>query len=116
MESGSCRLMRPIAARLRIESGAATPPNPSPALTEPLAPSSSQPGGRLDSWKEIARYLSRDESTVQRWEKRESMPVHRHVHDKRGSVYAYPAELDTWWQGRRQQLEPQTVSSEETAA
>ena len=108
--------MRPIAAPLRIESGAATPPNRSPALNEPLAPSSSQPGGRLDSWKEIARYLSRDESTVQRWEKREGMPVHRHVHDKRGSVYAYPAELDTWWQGRRQQLEPQTVSNKETAA
>jgi hypothetical protein len=98
VESGSCCLMRPIAAPLRIESGAATPPKPSPALTERLAPSSSQPGGRLDSWKEIARYLSRDESTVQRWEKRESMPVHRHVHDKRGSAYAYPAELDAWWQ------------------
>jgi Tol biopolymer transport system component len=39
---------------------------------------------RLDSWKEIARYLQRDESTVQRWEKREAMPVHRHVHEKRG--------------------------------
>lgn len=64
------------------------------------------PAERLDSWKEIARYLKRDESTVQRWEKRESMPVHRHVHDKRGSVYAYRAELDAWWQGRRQQLEP----------
>lgn len=50
--------------------------------------------GRRAWWKEIARYLKRDESTVQRWEKRESMPVHRHVHDKRGSVYAYRAELD----------------------
>ena len=43
------------------------------------------------------------------------MPVHRHVHDKRGSVYAYPPELDAWWQGRRQKLEPQTVSSAETS-
>ena len=43
---------------------------------------------RLDSWKEIAAYLGRDVTTVQRWEKREGMPVHRHVHDKRGSVYA----------------------------
>ena len=41
---------------------------------------------RLDSWKEIAAYLKRDVSTVQRWEKREGMPVHRHVHDKLGSV------------------------------
>ena len=56
---------------------------------------------RLDSWKEIARYLHRDESTVQRWEKREGMPVHRHLHEKRGSVYAFTPELDAWWQGRR---------------
>jgi len=80
-------------------------PVSNPSLT-PASASSSQPAERLDSWKEIARYLNRDESTVQRWEKREGMPVHRHVHDKRGSVYAYPAELDVWWQGRRQQLEP----------
>jgi len=38
----------------------------------------------LDSWKEIATYLKRDVSTFQRWEKREGMPIHRHVHDKRG--------------------------------
>jgi TolB-like protein len=56
---------------------------------------------RLDSWKEIAAYLSRDVTTVQRWEKREGMPVHRHVHDKRGSVYALPQELDIWMQTRR---------------
>jgi len=60
---------------------------------------------RLESWKAIAAYLGRDVSTVQRWEKREGMPVHRHVHDKIGSVYAFPAELDAWWQGRRQGLE-----------
>ena len=36
-----------------------------------------------------------------RWEKREGMPVHRHVHDKRGSVYALTEELDAWMQGRR---------------
>jgi pentatricopeptide repeat protein len=56
---------------------------------------------RLDSWKEIAGYLSRDVTTVQRWEKREGMPVHRHLHDKRGSVYALPEELDAWVQSRR---------------
>jgi Tol biopolymer transport system component len=77
---------------------------------DPLPAASSHPTGRLDSWKEIARYLNRDESTVQRWEKREGMPVHRHVHDKRGSVYAYRAELDVWWQGRRQQLETKTAN------
>jgi Tol biopolymer transport system component len=51
---------------------------------------------RLDSWKEIAAYLKRDVTTVQRWEKRESMPVHRHLHDKLGSVYAFRSELDAW--------------------
>ena len=51
---------------------------------------------RLDSWKEIAAYLNRDVTTVQRWEKREGMPVHRHLHDRMGSVYASRAELDAW--------------------
>jgi len=41
---------------------------------------------RLDSWKEIAAYLNRDVTTVQRWEKREGMPVHRHVHERMVSV------------------------------
>jgi hypothetical protein len=59
---------------------------------------------RLDSWKAIAQFLGRDVTTVQRWEKREGMPVHRHLHDKRGSVYALAAELDAWLQGRRQSL------------
>jgi len=56
---------------------------------------------RLDSWKEIAAYLRRDVTTVQRWEKREGMPVHRHQHDRLGSVYAYRHELDAWSLERR---------------
>lgn len=55
---------------------------------------------RLDSWKEIAAYLKRDVTTVRRWEKREGLPVHRHLHDRRDSVYAYAAELDRWRLGR----------------
>ena len=67
------------------------------------------PDRRLDSWKEIAAYLSRDVTTVQRWEKREGMPVHRHLHDKRGSVYALTRELDAWIESRRSPLdEPET--------
>jgi Tol biopolymer transport system component len=57
------------------------------------------PGGsseRLESWKEIAGYLKRDVTTVQRWEKREAMPVHRHLHDRLGTVYAFRNELDEW--------------------
>ena len=58
----------------------------------------------LDSWKDIAAYLKRDITTVQRWERRENMPVHRHVHDKRGSVYALRSELDLWLESRRHRL------------
>jgi hypothetical protein len=50
----------------------------------------------LESWKEIAVYLKRDVTTVQRWEKREGLPVHRHLHDKSGSVFALKPELDRW--------------------
>jgi hypothetical protein len=56
--------------------------------------------GRLDSWKKIAVYLKRDVTTVQRWEKREGMPVHRHLHGKMGSVYAFQSELDAWMHAR----------------
>ena len=69
--------------------------------TYDIPPIAKPPEKRLDSWKEIAAYLSRDVTTVQRWEKREGMPVHRHVHDKRGSVYALAEELDEWVQSRR---------------
>jgi Tol biopolymer transport system component len=55
---------------------------------------------RLDSWKEIAAHLNRDVTTVQRWEKREGMPVHRHLHDRMGSVSASRAELDAWARSR----------------
>ena len=63
-------------------------------------PSEKPPEDRLDSWKAIATYLDRDVTTVQRWERREGMPVHRHQHDKMGSVYASRVELDAWVRGR----------------
>jgi TolB-like protein/Tfp pilus assembly protein PilF len=73
------------------------------------------PADRLDSWKEIASYLRRDVRTVQRWEKKEGLPVHRHQHDKLGSVYAYPAELTSWFTTRQQTApEAQSPSGEKT--
>src|ERR1700758_112089 len=57
---------------------------------------SSENADRLDSWKEIACYLNRNVRTVQRWEALESMPVHRHLHTKSGSVHAFRSELDVW--------------------
>lgn len=65
------------------------------------SPTVRPPEQRLDSWKEIAAYLNRDVTTVQRWEKREGMPVHRHLHNRMGSVYAFPAELDAWARSRK---------------
>jgi len=69
---------------------------------------------RLDSWKEIAAYLKRDLRTVQRWEEKEGLPVHRHLHSRQGSVYAYKTELDAWWTKRRpkdQATKDQSTSS-----
>ncbi|MGE0462502.1 MAG: tetratricopeptide repeat protein [Vicinamibacterales bacterium] len=51
---------------------------------------------RLDSWKAIAVYLNRDVRTVQRWEAREGLPVHRLQHDRLASVYAWAPEIDAW--------------------
>jgi hypothetical protein len=52
--------------------------------------------GRLESWKEIAVYLRREVRTVQRWEKREALPVRRHVHRRGSSVFAWKDEIDQW--------------------
>ena len=71
---------------------------------------------RLDSWKAISAYLKRDVTTVQRWEKREGMPVHRHVHDKLGSVYAYRSELDAWIRGRSPAPGPPEVAANPQSA
>ena len=68
------------------------------ATETPEIPDNDQP---LDSWKEIAAYLQRDVSTVMRWEKTEALPVHRHQHGSRASVYAFRGELDTWRAARR---------------
>src|SRR5687768_14130223 len=66
---------------------------------------SKDPSERLDSWKEIAAYLKRDVATARRWEKREALPIHRHHHEKLGSVYAYASELDAWSAGRRREID-----------
>jgi TolB-like protein/tetratricopeptide (TPR) repeat protein len=40
------------------------------------------------------------------------MPVHRHQHHSRGSVYALASELDTWLEGRRVILEDEKAEQE----
>src|SRR5215472_8515415 len=65
------------------------------------------PGVKLDSWKEIAEYLDREVRTVQRWEKTENLPVHRHEHQKKSTVYAYTSELDEWRKNRQPKDDPE---------
>jgi hypothetical protein len=62
---------------------------------------------KLDSWKEIADYLDREVRTVQRWEKTEGLPVHRHEHQKKSTVYAYTSELDDWRKKRQPKDDPE---------
>lgn len=61
-----------------------------------LVPARPSAEDRLYSWKEIAVYLGREQRTVQRWERSESLPVHRLQHGKAGSVFALKSELDVW--------------------
>lgn len=80
------------------------------SLQEPNG-SAQEPGDRvrqgpLESWKEIAAYLQRDAKTASRWEKEEGLPVHRHSHRSRSSVYAYPSEIDAWRASRKAIAEP----------
>jgi len=84
--------------------------NPEPNVSQPAVEV------RLESWKEIAAYLKRDTRTVQRWEKREGLPVHRHLHDKLGTVYASKSELDRWWleRGTPPEDEKQEIANEAT--
>ena len=78
-----------------------------PTENPPPEPPSPPALDRLDSWKEIAAYLRRGVTTVQRWEKEEGLPTHRLHHGKLGSVYAYKGELDGWLRDRRERIEPE---------
>src|SRR5579859_7347811 len=84
--------------------------------TQAGPPTPGSPGERLNSWKDIASYLNRSVPTVQRWEREEQLPVHRLVHKRQGSVYAYKAELDQWWQQRRASLADEGEASAQDAA
>ncbi|MES2394028.1 MAG: tetratricopeptide repeat protein [Acidobacteriota bacterium] len=52
---------------------------------------------RIDSWKGVAAFLSRDRRTVQRWEKDRGLPVHR-VPGGNGTIFAFKTELKAWLQ------------------
>src|SRR5258708_7675929 len=64
---------------------------------------------RLDGWGEIAAALKRDTRTVQRWEKLEGLPVHRHPGPK-PRVWALRSEIQAWWEakeGHDTEIEPE---------
>ena len=69
-----------------------TPPKPS--IVTPAH------GLRMDSWKEIAAYLKRSPRTVSRWEREEGLPVSRHLHRKKETVYAFTDKIDAWLKSR----------------
>jgi TolB-like protein/tetratricopeptide (TPR) repeat protein len=73
----------------------------------PVAEGSPLPGKKLVSWKEIAGHLGRETRTVQRWEKTEGLPVRRHGHQKKSTVYAYASELDAWFKKRQPADDPE---------
>src|ERR1700686_2873945 len=95
-----------LRAKLSAPSGRSKPaaPQTPSSITLPASranvpePGSCQP--RLDSWKAIASYIGREVRTVQRWEKREQLPVRRHFHSKNVTVYAFRREIDEWRESR----------------
>jgi Tol biopolymer transport system component len=71
---------------------------------------------RLDSWKAIAFYLSRDIRTVQLWEKEQGLPIHRHRHTSLPSVFAFKSELNGWRSARTESPRSCKAASVDSAA
>jgi Tol biopolymer transport system component len=88
--------LRRAGGRYNHPSQRSTPMAESRGPSTPDAPR----GQRLDSWKEIAEHMRRGVTTVQRWEREEGLPVHRHAHGTGGTVFAYTTEIDQWLTGR----------------
>jgi TolB-like protein len=82
-----------------LYAGAKRTSSMSDATTDQASAKGDEPR-RLDSWKEIATHLKRGVRTVRRWERQEGLPVHRHVHGKQATVYAYAREIDAWLKSR----------------
>ena len=59
----------------------------------------------LRSWKEISRYAGASIRTLQRWEKEFRLPIRRIATKKGAVVFAFKADLDTWFRARTQTAE-----------
>lgn len=62
-----------------------------------MAPGPAAPRRRLDSWKDVADYLSRDVSTVMRWARTDGLPVHHIGGSRHRAVFAWTDEIDEWF-------------------
>src|SRR5438132_4596620 len=76
----------------------------------------SPPDERLDSWKQIASYLSHDVRTVRRWESVNGLPIHRVPGARGHSVFAYVGEIDEWLRSRRPGNVPEITVDVQTMA
>src|SRR5260370_38077559 len=65
----------------------------------PQTPLPKQRPERLTSWKEIAAHFGKDARTVQYWERKRGLPIHR-ITGAKNTVFAYPHELEEWWKKR----------------
>jgi hypothetical protein len=72
-----------------------------------------RPNDKLSNWKDIAAFLQRDVRTAQRWERENGLPIHRVPGAKGHSVYAYPEEINRWFERRQITSDPQLLSLEE---
>jgi Tol biopolymer transport system component len=84
-----------LSGRFRLDSNAreAAMKDKEETETKDAALTSERP---LQSWKEIAAYLERDERTARRWEQSLGLPIHRYGDTKGGSVYAFVSEIESW--------------------
>ena len=106
----SLRFLRFFWARHAGKFGMATPP-----IEDRLRQSSPSEADRLGSWKEIAAYMRHALRTVQRWEEKQDLPIHRHTDQKnKGSVFAFKSEIDAWWGRYRDELAGEGQAAGET--
>jgi hypothetical protein len=70
----------------------------------------------LQSWKEISEYMNRGIRTLQRWEKKYGLPIHRPSARDRSAVFALTAEIDEWMRNTHTNHVTETTRDESAAA
>ncbi|MGH7021986.1 MAG: TPR end-of-group domain-containing protein [Caulobacteraceae bacterium] len=70
----------------------------------------SAPKRRLETWKEVATFLRKDERTVKRWEAERGLPIHRLPGTGRSRIFAIVSELEVWRDGLGAEPAPATTA------